>query len=230
MKILELPLELREMQKIQKNFHKAMRQKMIIQWREFLVGEIQDKVKGEDVNFFQADQAEYLESALRPIIKRFELILNTFLRQFVQSSVEDWVTFVRRFTVPPTATPSAWKLSDVPMLRIALHNEGGASKKKEEVKKGKDDKKRATKKDDPLDEAITINFRPTLKRVEDFFFNAFEEMVRSTQVITNLESDLVPFVSMPQEPCFDVSLDFPWFQEAAASVKNMFDESIEGPR
>ena len=96
--------------------------------------------------------------------------------------------------------------------------------------KGKDDKKRATKKDDPLDEAITINFRPTLKRVEDFFFNAFEEMVRSTQVITNLESDLVPFVSMPQEPCFDVSLDFPWFQEAAASVKNMFDESIEGPR
>lgn len=53
-KVLELPLELRDMMKIQKNFHKAMRQKMIIQWREFLLGEMQDKVKGDDINFFQA--------------------------------------------------------------------------------------------------------------------------------------------------------------------------------
>lgn len=60
---------------------------MIIQWREFLVGEIQDKVKGEYINFFQADKIEYLESALRPIIKRFEIILNTFLRTFVRQSV-----------------------------------------------------------------------------------------------------------------------------------------------
>ncbi len=87
------------------------------------------------------------------------------------------------------------------MLRIALHNEGGVTKKKDEKKPGKDDKKKPgakDKKEEVLeDTSITINFRPTIKRVEDFFFNAFEEMVRSTKEITNLESDLVPFVSMP---------------------------------
>lgn len=167
-KLLELPLELRDMMKIQKNFHKAMRQKMIIQWREFLLGEMQDKVKGEDINFFQATQQEYLESALRPIIKRFELILNTFLREFVKTSVEDWVTFIRKFTVPKPEDAVHWKQSEVPMLRIQLHNEGGATKKKDD-KKGKDDKKKGGAKD-KKDEAqedtnITINFRPTIKRV-----------------------------------------------------------------
>lgn len=62
-----------------------------------------------------------------------------------------------------------WKQSDVPMLRIQLHNEGGATKKKDDKKGGKDDKKKGGAKD-KKDEAqedtnITINFRPTIKRV-----------------------------------------------------------------
>ena len=55
---------------------------MLIQWRDFLIGEIQDKLR-RNHNFFEANQSNYEASALKHIIARFEYILNTYLRDFV---------------------------------------------------------------------------------------------------------------------------------------------------
>lgn len=43
--VLKLPLELDELAKIQNAHHGAVSQNMMIQWRDFLVGEIQDKLR-----------------------------------------------------------------------------------------------------------------------------------------------------------------------------------------
>lgn len=72
---------------------------MLIQWRDYLIGEIQDKLR-KNHNFFEANALSYENSPLKRIIARFEYILNTYLREFVRLSINDWVEFIRSFTIP----------------------------------------------------------------------------------------------------------------------------------
>ena len=72
---------------------------MLIQWRDYLIGEIQVKLR-KNHNFFAADAYAYEQSPLKRIIARFEYILNTYLREFVRLSITDWVEFIKSFTVP----------------------------------------------------------------------------------------------------------------------------------
>ena len=65
------------------------------------------------------------------------------------------------------------------MLRISLPVEGGPSKKKDDKKK--EDKKKNSKKEEVDDSAYLINFKPSLEKCEAFLFNAFTQMIRSTQ-------------------------------------------------
>ena len=72
---------------------------MMIQWRDFLIGEIQDKLR-KNHNFFEGDDEAYETSPLKRIITRYEFILNTYLREFVNVSIQDWVEFIKLFTMP----------------------------------------------------------------------------------------------------------------------------------
>jgi hypothetical protein len=63
---------------------------MLIQWRDYLIGEIQDTLR-KNHNFFEANAGIYEGSPLKRIIARFEYILNTYLREFVKLSIDDWV-------------------------------------------------------------------------------------------------------------------------------------------
>jgi hypothetical protein len=47
---------------------------------------------------------------LKRIISRFEYILNTYLREFVRLSINDWVDFIRSFTVPDYDKGQLWKV------------------------------------------------------------------------------------------------------------------------
>lgn len=80
--VLKLPRELDDLEKIQKSHHAAVSQNMMIQWRDYLIGEIQDKLR-KNHNFFEGDDMVYEMSPLKRIISRFEYILNTYLREFV---------------------------------------------------------------------------------------------------------------------------------------------------
>lgn len=82
---------------------------MLIQWRDYLIGEIQDKLR-KNHNFFEASSQTYENSPLKRIISRFEYILNTYLREFVRLSINDWVDFIRSFTVPLYDKGELWKV------------------------------------------------------------------------------------------------------------------------
>lgn len=96
---LKLPRELKELKKMQNSHHQSVSQNMLIQWRDYLIGEIQDKLR-KNHNFFEANAASYEQSPLKRIIARFEYILNTYLREFVRASIEDWESFIKSFTLP----------------------------------------------------------------------------------------------------------------------------------
>ena len=88
-------------------------------WREFLVGEIADKLK-EQHNFFEEVIQTYNESHLKRIILRFEFIMNSYLRNFVRQSIDDWVAFIKSFTLPSYELGELWTRSTTPLLNITL--------------------------------------------------------------------------------------------------------------
>ena len=108
---------------------------MMIQWRDFLIGEIQDKLR-KNHNFFEGDDMVYEMSPLKRIISRFEYILNTYLREFVQISIDDWVNFIKQFTNPNLSNDELWRVSETPFITIHL-----SVKKKDKNKKDKKKKK-----------------------------------------------------------------------------------------
>lgn len=59
-------------------------------------------------HFFENKNEVYLESPLKRIISRFEFILNTYIREFVKMSIEDWVEFIKNFTTPNRSTDEKW--------------------------------------------------------------------------------------------------------------------------
>jgi hypothetical protein len=78
----------------------------------------------------------YEMSPLKRIISRFEYILNTYLREFVQISINDWVNFIKQFTNPNLSNDELWKVSETPFITIHL-----SVKKKDKNKKDKKKKK-----------------------------------------------------------------------------------------
>jgi hypothetical protein len=77
-------------------------------WREYLVGEIVDKLKNKH-NFFEENESQYEQAHLKRIVMRFEFILNSFLRSFVKNSIDDWINFVRSFTNPKYHLGELWQ-------------------------------------------------------------------------------------------------------------------------
>lgn len=73
--ILKLPSELKDLRKRETAHHKNVTQNMQNQWRTYLVGELQDSLKGNH-NFYEADAEVFAKSPLKSIICRFEFILN----------------------------------------------------------------------------------------------------------------------------------------------------------
>jgi len=149
---------------------------MLIQWREYLYGEIQDKLKSSH-NFFESERKTYENSNLRNIISRFEKILNTYLRQFVQTSIEDWHSFIKSFTVPNLAEGDLWKLSETPFIVIHLSLKKKKDSKKD-AKKGK--KEESPKKDgepEEDDDKNRVEYFPSLQKCHEFMNDALVKLV-----------------------------------------------------
>lgn len=188
--VLKLPRELSDLTKIQNSHHQSVSQNMLIQWRDFLIGEIQDKLR-RNHNFFEANQSNYEASALKHIIARFEYILNTYLRDFVKTSIEDWTSFIKSFTLPNYDKGELWKIQTTPLIVVHLNFKKAESK---------DDKKKKTKTTKKAEEESAeedtnkINYFPKLEKCEDFFKSALSMIVASTNKVCNLEDDLMPFL------------------------------------
>jgi hypothetical protein len=197
---------------------------MLIQWRDFLIGEIQDKLR-KNHQFFEAEAANYEASPLKHIIARFELIMNTYLREFVRASIDDWVAFMKAFTHPKYDKGELWKVQTTPMIIIHLNFRMKDDEKKKKAKAGKKKEGEAPT-EDSEDEGnlvlIVINFFPKLSKVEAFFKNALKMIVESTNKVSNLEDDLMPFIKKEKRPNFMMTPEFPWIIEANQKIDAMF--------
>ena len=106
-------------------------------------------------------------------------------------------------------------------------------KKKTKDTKGKDgkkdrkDKKKAEKEDT---EQNTIAFSPDLGKCGEYLNSALSMIVESTNKVSNLEDDLMPFLQKPEKTAnFAMTEDFEWIIEARDNINMMTEENIVGP-
>jgi len=227
-----LPRELKELEKIQHSHHAAVTQNMMIQWRDFLIGEIQDKLR-KNHNFFEAQNSNYEASPLKRIISRFEYILNTYLREFVKISIDDYVQFIREFTNPDLSVDELWKVNSTPFIVIHL----SILKKVKKDAKKKDSKKKEDKDAKPEegevveddDDKNKITYKPTIEECHGFVINSMDMIIDSTNSVNNLESDLMPFLQKEYFPNFKINREFPWIKEAIIQLNQMINSNVSGP-
>jgi hypothetical protein len=146
-------------------------------------------------NFYEISLENYWNSPLKKIINRFELFLHSYMRELVTLSIEDWVNFIQSFTQPNIAKGERWNVNKEPLINI--HIITSDSKVKE--KKGKKDKKKEEEKAAEGDK-IRIVFSPSLEEVHTFLMSAFDKVIESTNSISYLESELMPFLKDGGEP------------------------------
>ena len=106
-----------------------------------MIGEIQDKLR-KNHNFYEGNNENYEMSPLKRIISRFEYILNTYLREFVDLSINEWVNFIKLFTTPNLSMDELWKVNNMPFVVIHLNQKKKDKKKKDKkkVEKKKEEK------------------------------------------------------------------------------------------
>jgi hypothetical protein len=80
-------------------------------------------------------------------------MLNTYLREFVQASIKDWVDFVKSFTKPKLDEDELWKLNTEPFIIINLDKF-----KDKKAKKGHSN--------------YSIGYSPNLDECSEFMTNA----------------------------------------------------------
>jgi len=159
--------------------------------------------------------------------------MNTYLREFVRISIEDWVSFIKQFTLPKYDQGEIWKVQTTPMIVIHLNFKKPESKQ-EDKKKKKAAKKGSKDADggpgeESEDEQNRINFHPKLEKCVDFFRGCLQMIVSSTNKVSNLEDDLMPFLQKEKQPNFPITEDFPWVVDAMKKIDAMFAENIVGP-
>ena len=213
---LRLPLLLDDMKKEQNLHCESCAKNMQLQWRDHLVSEIRRKLK-ETHNIFTSDIKEYNESRLKNIIQRFELILNNFMREFADSSIRNWVAFIKSFTVPKG--DELWEISKEALLCVKLEIKKPKSED-DKKKRSKTLKKEAGEEENEVvdDTSKRICYQPNLKECEDFMLEGLEMMRKTTNSFLCLEKDLVTFLNLPDKSSFELTNDFPWLIEARTKI------------
>jgi hypothetical protein len=110
-------------------------------------------------------------------------MLNTYLRQFVQASIHDWVSFIQTFTKPKTEKGELWKLNTEPFIVINLDKF-----KDKKAKKGKD--------------SYSIEYSPKLSECANFITDALNQIIRSNNAVETFENDLMTFLDLEKRPSF----------------------------
>ena len=133
-------------------------------------------------------------------------MLNTYLRDFVNTSINDWVDFIKSFTLPKYEDGQLWKRSSTPMLVINL------------------DKKSKGKKS-----PTTIEFSPSIAECASFMTSALDKIQESTNAVLTFENDLMTFLELTPSPTFRLTRDFSWVADALQDIEKMIAENVIDP-
>lgn len=243
---LKLPNELKDMVSKQNSHHGALATNMLNRWREFLVGEIQDRLGKSEKNpegheFNEENIIKYHQTHLRRIILRFELIMNSYLRDFVKNSIDNWVSFIRSFTIPNYDAGELWARSNTPLLMVHLSVRKPKDKKSKPKRRQQitDDMEEEQKEEILRQWALEdeeymnkIEYSPSLQQCQEFLLDALTKIVGTTNKFQILETDLMqnlPREEKDKRANFAINDEFPWVVDAKQKIQSMAESNMVGP-
>lgn len=103
-------------------------------------------------------------------------------------NVDQWVDFIRSFTVPKEGVGQPWRVSDQPIVYLNLSVNLNARKKKTE-------------------KMDTIFFEPSYEVVKFTLLKPIEMIIQTLQSMPGLERDLVPLVDIKPSVAVVVSME-----------------------
>ena len=198
-------VKLKDLYKDLEGHFKTVWTEIAIRWREFLVSETQDKMS-ENYKFFEVDKVEYQKDGLDYILLRLDYIFETYMQEFADLSIKDWVKFLSSYSDKFTLQ----RIKDKPLIILTLHLE--QSNKKKKVANEKDG---------------TIDFKPTIEEAQNVILACLDWIVSGTNKIQNLRCTLVPFMNFPLDPAFNLQEDYPlllWARQEIQSFLNFYSE------
>jgi dynein heavy chain len=193
-----------------------------VQWRSYIVSEIQDKLR-DIYRFYQTETTLYQESELQRLLKRIDLMFNTYLRDNVlRQGVESWCAFVRRFTVPERIDENIWKVNDYPIIVLNLEVNLNFKRKKEKSKhpKRKENEEEPEVKDKDADLEEPIKYDPTVAQVVHILTKPLEWLVETVNAFYQLEKDLVPLVDIDKLKAYEIDQTNEWIKLGMQNVED----------
>lgn len=131
-------------------------------------------------------------------------------------SITDFVDFIQKFTDPKEQNNELWNVYNKPLIIIHLSIQKKAKKdkkdKKDKKKGDKDEEKEAEAEDE--DDKNRIIYKPSIDECKSFILNSMDMIIKSTNSINDLESDLMPFLQKQGYPNFKIDHDFSWIKSA----------------
>jgi hypothetical protein len=172
-------------------------------------------------------------SPLKRIISRFEYILNTYLREFVDLSINEWVNFIKLFTSPNLSQDELWKVNSFPFIVIHLSVKKKEKKKKDKKKK-KDDKAtdapgEEEKEESDDEDKNRVIYQPSLEDCQKHVLSSMDMVIDASNSVNSLEADLMPFLQKKHKSNFSIDQEFPWIAEANGHLNKMYNENVGGP-
>lgn len=167
----------------------------------------------EKFNFFEMDEADYKQGPLYPVLRRFDLILNHYVRCLAESSFQKWIDYLLSFRLP--CDNIIWKTDHKPLIVLHLNLEA--------PKKSKKGKKTVVTQSEPID------FKPNLEKARKVITNCVDWIVESNNKIMNMETDLVPFLNIPKLPVYEIKSNNEAYISAAERVNHILDYYEEKP-
>jgi len=123
-------------------------------------------------------------------------------------------------------------MSKTPFIIIHLSIQKKSKNKKAAEKKekttedgGSPDKKQEEEEEDKN----RVIYKPSIKDCEHFIMNSMDMVIKSTNMINDLECDLMPFLQKVGQPNFKIDRNFPWIKDALIKLNQLFNDNVSGP-
>ena len=229
---LILPMRCSQFMTIQTKKINATITDMLNNWRFQILHNMRANV-GTKFAFDISDRQKYEDSPIRKLIHKFDLIFHHHVEEFYMYSIEDFVCFMRSFTVP--IGDQIWKISPVPLIEIDIRYTDSDKKKekKENVKddkhkRKKDDKKKKEREDKEPKELL---FKPDINECKTQILSLFDHLIEESKKVNILETeDFNVFLSDKKRPVYDLNEETVFLKEAKRKIEDYLNECLIGPK
>ncbi|KAL4494234.1 hypothetical protein ABPG73_018753, partial [Tetrahymena malaccensis] len=225
----QLPILLSNFDQQQRAYHISSRSTLQMQWREYIISEIQDTLR-DIYRFYQTESKLYFGSDLQRLLKRIDLMFNTFMREnVVKGNINDYCKFIQKFTIPEQNDESIWHINNFPLLILNLQLNQKPKKKGKKPNKDRKEETPASQQKEEYEEEDIIYYEPTYQQICQTLMKPFDWIVESVNMFFMLEKDLVPLIDLPKLPSFQIDNQLQWIKEGQEKVLEYIKVGYEEP-